>query len=414
MKESIKSFFLLIIITVVVGILLLIGLDVFGIITLPEQYSIKKYLKYNTYETVALVSENIISYPKDDYIAENTVTQENNNSQDDTYSNKTGQNTIVEEKTNTTNTQKLPTIVENNNNNNIVTSEGIIYGSNNSYYYNQLNTYGKTIYNEMYKNLDNLKTGTYTINYGSVFNDLLNTQGGETTLTDAFQLAINAILLDHPEIFYLDVTKMYMYTEVSRTILGTTYNVCIGPEEGTHYLQAGFNNKTDVVVAEDKINTIANSITMNLNGSVSSNIKKIHDYLVDNIVYDENDSIQSHTIYGAFINKTAVCDGYTKAYKFLLDYMGIHCVQVCGTAVNSAGVIENHTWNYVFVNNLWYAVDTTWDDPIITGGGYLTDSLRYKNFLCGSDEFFKNHTENGYIVSNGCFSYPILNKNNYQ
>ena len=69
--------------------------------------------------------------------------------------------------------------------------------------------------------------------------------------------------------------------------------------------------------------------------------------------------------------------------------------------------------NYVLIDNKWYAVDTTWDDPIIIGGGYLNDALRYTNFLCGAENFFKNHTEDGYIIPNGCFSYPQLNKTNY-
>lgn len=392
MRESIKSFLLLLVITIILGVMLVLGLDVFGIIILPEKYSIKKFLNYNKTEEVALISENIISYPKEYYIEDDADLSEN------------------ETETNTV--QLLPTTVGLSND--TTTEEGIVYGANRYYYYNQLNTYGKTIYNEIYNNLDNLKTGTYTIEFGDVFNDLLNTPEGDKTLTDAFQLSINAMLLDHPEIFYLDVTKMYMYTEVSKTLIETTYKISIGPENGQSYLQEGFENRTDVLVAENELNSRVSSIISEFDGTTYSKIKKAHDYLIDNMTYDENDTlIHSHNIYGAFMNKTAVCDGYAKAYKYLLDCMGIHCVQICGVATNSLGVSENHTWNYVMINDVWYAVDTTWDDPIISGGGVLTDSLKYKNFLTGSDIFFKNHTEDGYVVPNGCFLYPTLNKLNY-
>lgn len=389
MKESIKSFFLLICISIILGTIVVLTLDVLGIITLPEKISIRSLLKENT-EEVALVDSNVISYPKEYYIEENVRND-----------NKTENNA---------NLTTIPTNIANKPS----LENTIVYGANNYFYYNQLNTYGKTIYTQLYKNIDNLKTGTYTVDYGDVFNDLLNTEGGEQTLTDAFQLSINALLLDHPEIFYLDVTKMFMYTEINKTLLETTYKISIGPEDGTNYLIEGFNTKSDVIIAEDQINTILYGITSNFGDSVYDKVKDAHDYVVDSLVYDENDEMKySHNVYGALIEKIAVCDGYAKIYKLLLDYMGIHCVQVCGTAQNSSGVVESHTWNYVFINDEWYAIDTTWDDPIIIGGGVLTDSLKYRNFLCGSETFFKNHKEDGYIVSNGCFAYPTLNKNNY-
>lgn len=392
MKESIKSFFLLLIITGILGILLVLGMDVFGIITLPEQFSIRRFLNYKNTEEVSLVTENIISYPKDYYIEDEITTD-------------------TPEDSNTTTELLLTTVGINND---TTTENGIVYGANRYFYYNQLNTYGKTIYNELYKNLDNLKSGTYVVEFGTVFNELLNTSGGDKTLADAFQLSVNALLLDHPEIFYLDVTKMYMYTEASKTVLDTTYKISIGPESGSNYLHAGFENRTDVLVAENEINTLTAMIINDFKGTTYDKVKQAHNYLIDNAKYDENDLlVHSHNIYGILINKTAVCDGYAKAYKFLLDCMGIHCVQVCGTGTNSLGVTENHTWNYVMINDKWYAVDTTWDDPIITGGGSLTDALRYTNFLCGSDIFLKNHTEDGYIVPNGAFSYPMLNKTNY-
>ena len=392
MKESIKSFFLLLFIIAILGTLLVLGMDVFGIITLPENFSIRRFLDYKSTEVVALVSENVISYPKDYYI-EDEIEQN-----------------ITENKN--TVTELLPTTIGINNDK--TTDSGIVYGANRYFYYNQLNTYGKTIYNEMYKNIDNLKSGTYVVDFGTVFNELLNTEGGEKTLADAFQLSINALLLDHPEIFYLDVTKMYMYTEVSKTVLETTYRISIGPEEGSNYLHAGFENRTDVLVAENEINTLALTLINEFKGTTYDKVKQAHNYLIDNAKYDESDLlVHSHNIYGILINKIAVCDGYAKAYKFLLDCMGIHCVQVCGTGTNSVGITENHTWNYVMINDKWYAVDATWDDPIITGGGILTDSLRYTNFLAGSDIFFKNHVEDGYIIPNGCFSYPTLNKTNY-
>ena len=70
-------------------------------------------------------------------------------------------------------------------------------------------------------------------------------------------------------------------------------------------------------------------------------------------------------------------------------------------AENSTGNRESHAWNDVLIDGKWYAVDVTWDDPIIVGGnGRLTNDLRYNYFLKGSDTFYSSHTEDGFIVSN--------------
>ena len=44
-----------------------------------------------------------------------------------------------------------------------------------------------------------------------------------------------------------------------------------------------------------------------------------------------------------------------------------------GTATNSSGQTENHAWNCIKINDVWYEVDPTWDDPIIIGGNGRTN-----------------------------------------
>ena len=62
----------------------------------------------------------------------------------------------------------------------------------------------------------------------------------------------------------------------------------------------------------------------------------------------------------------------------------------------------------------WYLVDTTWDDPIIYGGGSLNDESRYKYFLVGADAVSENHVEDNDVSGTGQhFTYPELSKANY-
>jgi hypothetical protein len=402
MKNKIVSAFLSIIVCLIMVIAIALSLDMCGIIDLPEKISLKTYLS-DTIEVIGFGSKDEIYYP--DYQAtgiqnlitdEQTDTNVSSNTTEDT-STRPSLNSIINTQTGSVSSGNYVDVTDNI--------------TDNSFYYNQLDTYGKTIYSRLYSNLDNLKSGTYTVDFGVTFNELLQTAEGESTLTNAFQLSINALLLDHPEIFYLDVTKMYMFTEATTNFKGTTYKITIGPNSGNSYLAEGFNTESDVLIAEDEINTILYTVKSSLSGSIYNQIKQVHDYLVDTVEYDSyTDSDSSHTLYGALINKLAVCDGYTKAFKFFLDSLGISCVEVCGVAQNSAGVTESHAWNDVLLNGKWYAVDVTWDDPIIIGGnGTLTNELRYNYFLKGADTFFQSHEEDGYIVENGEFIYPTLN-----
>ena len=143
------------------------------------------------------------------------------------------------------------------------------------------------------------------------------------------------------------------------------------------------------------------------------NLRIVHDYLVDTIEYDGEAGKSVYNIYGALVNKKAVCEGYARSYKLILDELGIPCIIACGVAKNSSGDIESHAWNYVQLDGNWYAVDVTWDDPVIIGNGSLTDDIRYRYFLVGAEEFSKDHFEDGNIAAEFKFEYPILSYTNY-
>ena len=129
----------------------------------------------------------------------------------------------------------------------------------------------------------------------------------------------------------------------------------------------------------------------------------------DNIKYDTTYSKpNTRNIYGALISGEVVCEGYAKSFKYLLDKLGIPCILVSGEAVNSEGKRENHMWNYVKINEIWYAVDVTWDDPIILNNGELNKENRYKYF-CQGDNIDSNHFISNKITTNGQeFEYPEL------
>ena len=142
----------------------------------------------------------------------------------------------------------------------------------------------------------------------------------------------------------------------------------------------------------------------------------VHDYLINTIEYETTISKNNiYNIYGALVQNESVCEGYAKAFKYLLDELQIPCVMVIGQATNSKGETENHAWNYVQINGNWYAVDTTWDDPVIIGNGIIGNDVKYKYFLKGQNEFYKDHTPRFQFTDNGRqYTYPQLSVYDYR
>ena len=279
----------------------------------------------------------------------------------------------------------------------------------NDYFYNQLDDYGKTIYDKIVANSENLKSGDFVVEFNSEFTSMLN-NGGEELLKTAYKNAVDCIRYDRLDMFYIDFTKMYLKIEKTTRGNVVSYNVYV--EKGDDYLNYyinSINSPEQLNTVLEQIESKKNAILATLSGNNYQKILQVHDYLVDNLVYDETYELPDNdNLIGAFLNGNVVCEGYAKAFKYLLDDLQIPCILVIGDAVNSVGTQEKHMWNYVQINDEWYAVDVTWDDPILVNGGQLSDESRYKYF-CRKSGFNENHFSDGVISVNGTeFIYPTL------
>ena len=282
------------------------------------------------------------------------------------------------------------------------------------YYYNQLDEYGKIIYNGFEENIENMKTGTYTIYFGKDFNDLLNLDGGDKKLNIAFQSAWNAFTYDNMDLFYIDIEKLTLTTRTTSFAGFKTHNVSLSNGENYSYLKEEFSNKDEIEENLEQINKIVKELKDEVNGySNYEKIRNVHNWIIDNVKYDAN-AEEPYSILGALIEGKAVCEGYARSFKYIMDNLQIPCVLVSGTGTNSQGETESHAWNYVQLDGKWYAIDVTWDDPVIVGNGYITEDVKYRNFLKGSDSFFDNHDEDGYLSENSQkFNFPQLSKEDY-
>ena len=73
----------------------------------------------------------------------------------------------------------------------------------------------------------------------------------------------------------------------------------------------------------------------------------------------------AHSVLGFFQNGRIVCDGYAKAFQYLMHRAGVPCVVVFGSTVSEEAASDgafDHAWNKVFVNGKWLNMDVCWAD----------------------------------------------------
>lgn len=116
-------------------------------------------------------------------------------------------------------------------------------------------------------------------------------------------------------------------------------------------------------------------------------VLQAHDFLARNVVYINKADKNLHTIVGPLTNKTGVCEGYAKTFKYLLDMMNIPCLIVCGFGYDPGTCVEErHAWNLVQLGGKWTHIDVTFDTTIRSG-----QVLRYDYFGLTNDQIFKDH-----------------------
>lgn len=209
-----------------------------------------------------------------------------------------------------------------------------------------------------YSKLDNAKKGLYTAIHNGIsrfepkivyIQDLKNE---EELNAEEISDTLDFYMKDNPNVFFvsskytLEQSKVMHYQIIT---LNVSYQW--NPEE---------INK-NIIVLEDKINAvIAEKISSNMTDYQKE--LALHDYLLENTDYYYCEDIadipyEKHTAYSALINKSCVCDGFSKAYSLLLDKVGIDNIVVSGVVDNTT-----HSWNLVKLEDEWYNVDVTSDN----------------------------------------------------
>ena len=135
----------------------------------------------------------------------------------------------------------------------------------------------------------------------------------------------------------------------------------------------------DINLINKKIDELMPQLTSNYN-NLETNIKNVHDYIINNARYDSARSdnnvltYKSDTAYGPLFQGYAICGGYTDLMQLFLERLNVKNFRVSS---------DNHIWNVLYINNTWKHLDLTWDDPVASDG---KDYLEYNYFLIDTNQ----------------------------
>ena len=131
-------------------------------------------------------------------------------------------------------------------------------------------------------------------------------------------------------------------------------------------------SNSDISLINTAVKEIENK-TFDNSLSTRDQIKVIHDYIINNSKYDSNRTdngvieYKSDIAYGPLIEGYGICGGYSDAMELFLEDLNIKSYKISS---------EAHVWNAVNLNNNWYHLDLTWDDPVTnTGEDMISDDF---------------------------------------
>jgi len=226
----------------------------------------------------------------------------------------------------------VPTAVPDNDATQVVsvgeTGEDLNFDTRFYPYYGMLESSAKDIYKQVYANMVAKNTTFAPVNI---------------VTPSALKNVYEAVICDHPELFYVDTAfSCNAYEDGQVVDITLSYNELAGTYDAAKKALEKAANKiiVDAIELEDNY----------------AKARFVHDKLIETCEYSEG-AAASQSAYSALVNGQAVCAGYARGYQYVLQQLGIPCYYVSGYSG------EDHGWNIVNLYGEYYNVDVTWDDP---------------------------------------------------
>lgn len=186
-------------------------------------------------------------------------------------------------------------------------------------------------------------------------------------LPEEFETIYKQVVDENPELFYVNggygydahttVSNVYPYYELDRM----------------SYAGLPEAQRSEIKQRQAALEQVVGEIVAQVDASWTELQKALflHDYLATHAQYDT--TYTGYDAYTILVKGTGVCEAYTRAYRLLLNRVGI-----------ASGIVRSqnldHVWNLVRIAGSWYHIDVTWDDPLQDRIGQVS----HKHF-CTSD-----------------------------
>ncbi len=206
--------------------------------------------------------------------------------------------------------------------------------------------YGNTLGDEFYYHRSNL-TSAEKKAYDQIYLSLINCENtidiSVMITPERFEDVYFGVFYDHPEIFWAESSYNYSYNNQGVvTSVTHTYN------DLANNLRQNYEDMQRVALGI--------AISASQYETEVEQVKYVNDYLSALTVYELN-CPYNQSLYSLLNTGRTVCAGYSKAFEYCMQLLGIPSAFVFGYA--SGG---NHAWNIVELDGEHYNVDVTWND----------------------------------------------------
>lgn len=164
---------------------------------------------------------------------------------------------------------------------------------------------------------------------------------------EAVDKIFQSVLIDHPELFYVEGYSYTKYTVGEKLVAIEFTGTYSMPWESACERMQEISDKAEGILQAAPETT-----------DDYSKVKYVYDTLILETDYDRSAS-DNQNIYSVFVGHASVCQGYAKAFQYLLNRMGVDCTLVQGEVIETG---EGHAWNLVNADGAFYYVDVTWGD----------------------------------------------------
>lgn len=178
-----------------------------------------------------------------------------------------------------------------------------------------------------------------------------------------------AVVGDHPELFWMDTGY-----QCKRVRGGNIVEITLSFNELAGRLDSA---KREFDQAAEEILQGARLLE-----TESEQEKYVHDAIAQKASYRLSAAL-NQSAYSALVNGETVCAGYSRAFQYVMQQLGIPCYYCTGYSG------EDHAWNIIYMDGIFRNVDLTWDDG---------DVISYEYYNCSDRAFANTHMRKGLSV----------------